>query len=112
MSQSIQEREKRARKKNGGGGAAGGDSEEASEAVAEDAEPEKVEEKVEVAVAQKSKDRKEHGVRLRGRARGVDSLPMVILNRKKATNYWMWGASAAALVMILVAVIGYNSYMS
>ncbi|KAG6385444.1 hypothetical protein SASPL_154279 [Salvia splendens] len=37
-----------------------------SEAVAEDAEPEKVEEKVEVAVAQKSK---EHGVRLRGRAR-------------------------------------------
>ncbi|KAG6424386.1 hypothetical protein SASPL_114804 [Salvia splendens] len=105
------EREKRARKKSGGGGAAAAaESEEAGEAVAEDAEAEKAEEKVEVevAVAKKSKERKEHSVRQRGRARGGDSLPKAILKRKKATNYWMWGAAAAALVAILVAVVGYS----
>ncbi|XP_042060631.1 proton pump-interactor 1-like [Salvia splendens] len=107
----LKEREKRARKKSGGGGAAAAaESEEAGEAVAEDAEAEKAEEKVEVevAVAKKSKERKEHSVRQRGRARGGDSLPKAILKRKKATNYWMWGAAAAALVAILVAVVGYS----
>ncbi|XP_042066684.1 proton pump-interactor 1-like [Salvia splendens] len=100
----LKEREKRARKKIGGGGAAAAESEEGGEAAAEDAE---AEEKVEVAVAQKSKERKEHSVRQRGRARGGDSLPKAILKRKKATNYWMWGA-AAAVVVILLAVVGYS----
>ncbi|KAK4484712.1 hypothetical protein RD792_007304 [Penstemon davidsonii] len=106
------EREKRARKKTGAGGAAV-ESEEATEAVAEVAEPEKMEEKVETLVPQKNKDRKENAIRNRGgRPRGgADSLPKAILKRKKATNYWVYIAPAAALVVLVLMVIGY-SYLS
>ncbi|KAH0670872.1 hypothetical protein KY285_025124 [Solanum tuberosum] len=37
------------------------------------------------------------------RARGSE-LPIAILKRKKATNYWLW---AAALAILVLLVIGY-----
>ncbi|KAH6775628.1 proton pump interactor 1 [Perilla frutescens var. hirtella] len=106
----MQEREKRARKKSGAGGATV-DSDEPTETVPEDTELESVEDKVEMPVAQKSRERKEHTTRHRARPRGPDSLPKAILKRKKATNYWVWAAPAAAVVVIVLLVVGY-SYLS
>lgn len=105
----FQEREKRARKKNGSAVPAV-ESEEPTEAVAEVAEPEKIEEKIETPAPQKNRDRKENGIRHRGRPRGPDSLPKGILKRKKATNYWVWAAPAALVILVLLFV-GYN-YLS
>ncbi|PIN03777.1 hypothetical protein CDL12_23700 [Handroanthus impetiginosus] len=101
-----EEREKRARKKSGAAVAAN-NSEEPTEPVPEVSEPEKVEEKTETPTAQKSKDRKEHVVRHRARPRGMDALPKAVLKRKKATNYWIW-AIPAALVVLVLLVVGYN----
>lgn len=105
----LKEREKRARKKNGATAPAE-ESEESTEAVAEVAETEKVEEKIETPAPQKNRDRKENTIRHRGRPRGPDSLPKAILKRKKATNYWIWAAPAALVILVLVFV-GYN-YLS
>ncbi|KAK4439183.1 Proton pump-interactor 1 [Sesamum alatum] len=87
------------------------ESEEPTEDVAEVAESEKVEEKIETPAPQKNRDRKENTIRHRGRPRGPDSLPKAILKRKKATNYWVWAAPAAALVILVLAFVGYN-YLS
>jgi len=55
----------------------------------------------------KEKVQKESGIRSRSRARGPDSVPKkVILKRKKSNNYWVWVA-VAALVVLLLAVLGY-----
>lgn len=67
----------------------------------------------EVKVAPKSKERKEKmAVRQRGggRAKGPDSLPK-ILKRKKATNYWVWAAALAAILVVLLSVMGYYYLM-
>ncbi|KAK6154348.1 hypothetical protein DH2020_008596 [Rehmannia glutinosa] len=109
LAEKAAEREKRARKK-GGAAVTSLDSEEPTETVEEVAELEKVEEKIETPVPQKNKDRKEHTLRHRARPRGPDSLPKVILKRKKATNYWVW-AVPAALVALVLLVVGY-SYLS
>ncbi|KAK6134565.1 hypothetical protein DH2020_031685 [Rehmannia glutinosa] len=103
------EREKKARKKAGAAVTAVDSEEPPTEADAEVAEPEKIEEKIELP--QKNKDRKENTIRHRGRARGQDSLPKAILKRKKATNYWVWAAALAALAIVLLLLVGYN-YLS
>ncbi|XP_051124931.1 proton pump-interactor 1-like [Andrographis paniculata] len=104
----LKEREKRAKKKTGGG-ATTADPEESTEATVEAAEPEKIEEKVEIPAPQKSKDTKDSTIRHRNRPRGQKPLPKAILKRKKATNYWLWGgAAAAALLALILAIVGYR----
>ncbi|GMJ11446.1 hypothetical protein HRI_004813800 [Hibiscus trionum] len=102
------EREKKAKKK-AAASTIGADPEEPTEAVAEAPEPEKDENAdapVPAPVVVKDKVQKENPVRYRNRTKGRDSLPRPILKRKKSTNYWMWAAPAAVVVLILVA-LGY-----
>ncbi|CAI9784217.1 unnamed protein product [Fraxinus pennsylvanica] len=97
----LQEREKREKKK--AGAVLSQDSEEPTEAVAEVAELEKTEGKVETPVPPKNKGWKENTTKHRARPRGPDSLPKVILKRKKATNYWLWAVPAVLVVLVLLA---------
>ncbi|ONI12723.1 hypothetical protein PRUPE_4G180600 [Prunus persica] len=100
------EREKKAKKK--GSSAHETQPEEPTEAVAEAAEPEKVTENVEAPVLAKAKVQKDSNLRNRGRPRGTESLPKAILKRKKSsTNYWLWAAPAALLVVLFLA-LGYH----
>ncbi|KAF8051275.1 hypothetical protein N665_1756s0014 [Sinapis alba] len=93
------EREKKA-KKNAGEAV----PEEAAEA--SDAEKDETEAPVEEK-PQKEKVLKEKPVRNRIRTRGgPEALPRAILKRKKATNYWIW-AAPAALVVLMLLVLGY-----
>ncbi|CAI9754979.1 unnamed protein product [Fraxinus pennsylvanica] len=108
-SNSFQEREKRAKKK-AGASVAAQVSEEPAEAVREAFEPNKEDEAVETLVSTKNKDWKEHPVRHRPRRRGSDSLHKVALKHKMTTKYWVWAAPAALVVLVLV-VLGY-SYLS
>lgn len=69
-------------------------------------------EAVQAVAAPKSKERKERTtVRLRGKGKGPDSLPKIILKRKKATNYWTWAAAIAAILAVLLSVLGYYYMM-
>lgn len=103
----LKEREKRARKKGGSSVADQEPTEEPTETPAEVAEEEKAEENVETTLAPKVKARKENTVRHRAtRARGSE-LPKAILKRKKATNYWLWAGAPAALVVVILLVVGY-----
>lgn len=97
----LKEREKREKKK--AGAVLSQDSEEPTEAVAEVAELEKTEGKVETPVPPKNKGWKENTTKHRARPRGPDSLPKVILKRKKATNYWLWAVPAVLVVLVLLA---------
>ncbi|KAL6535727.1 hypothetical protein OROHE_012571 [Orobanche hederae] len=104
------EREKRARKKAGIAVNAADTEEPTTEAIEVVDDPEKIEEKIEIP--QKNKDRKEITLRRhRARPRGPDSLPKAILKRKKATNYWVWNAPAAAVALVLLVLVGYQ-YLS
>lgn len=70
------------------------------------------EEGVQAAAAPKTKERKEKTtVRSRGKVKGPDPLPKIILKRKKATNYWTWAAALAAILAVLLAVLGYYYMM-
>ncbi|XWS10005.1 hypothetical protein CRYUN_Cryun39dG0038300 [Craigia yunnanensis] len=51
----------------------------------------------------KDKVQKENTIRYRNRTKGSESLPRAIL---KSTNYWIWAAPAALVVLILLA-LGY-----
>ncbi|KAM5586031.1 proton pump-interactor 1 [Rosa sericea] len=100
----LKEREKKAKKK--ATSATESNPDEATEPIAEVAEPEKVNESVEVPVPAKEKVQKDKTIRNRGRPRGPDSLPKAILKRKKSNNYWVWAAPAALLVVVFLA-LGY-----
>ncbi|XP_011098299.1 proton pump-interactor 1 isoform X2 [Sesamum indicum] len=106
----LKEREKRARKK-AGAAVAPPDSEEPSETVPEVSEPEKVEENTETPATQKNNDRKEHLMRHRARPRAPNALPKAILKRKKASKDWLWVTVPAALLVLVLLVVGYN-YLS
>lgn len=102
-----QEREKKAKKKAGSSSL-----EETSESAAEASEAEKVEETEEpVSAPLPVKDKiQKKNASIRHRSRGVkapDAVPKAILKRKKSTNYWMW-AAPAALVVLLLLVFGYS----
>ncbi|KAJ6332976.1 hypothetical protein OIU77_008934 [Salix suchowensis] len=97
----LKDREKKLKKKAAASTSAT-EPEETAEAVAEAAEPEMVEVNDEVPVSVKEKVRKENTVRSRNRPRGPDSLPKVIMRRKKSTNVWMWAAPAAAFVVLVL----------
>ncbi|CAN7071971.1 unnamed protein product [Brassica oleracea var. botrytis] len=71
-----------------------------------DAEKEEIEAQVEEK-PQKEKALKEKPIRNRIRSRGgPETLPRAILKRKKSTNYWLW-AAPAALVVLMLLVLGY-----
>ncbi|CAH2077773.1 unnamed protein product [Thlaspi arvense] len=97
------EREKKAKKKSGGNTEAEAVSEEAPEA--SEAEKEELEAPVEEK-PQKERALKEKPIRNRIRNRGPETLPRAILKRKKSTNYWVWAAPAALVVLLLLA-LGY-----
>lgn len=105
----LKEREKKAKKK-ASASAPGSDPEEPAEAGSEDAEPEKIDENVETSVpakkVQMEKVNKVKSIRNRNRSKGPDSVPKALLKRKKSTNYWLWAAPAAVLVLLLL-VLGY-----
>lgn len=96
------EREKKAKKKNGGNTET--EAEEVPEA--SEAEKEEIEALVQEEKPQKEKVIKEKPIRNRIRSRGAETLPRAILKRKKATNYWIYAAPAALVVLILL-VLGY-----
>ena len=105
----FQEREKKAKKKAAASTAAA-NLEEPTEVVADASEPEKVDVNADAPVpapfSLKDKIQKENTIRYRNRTKGPESLPRAILKRKKSTNYWIWAAPAALMVLILLA-LGY-----
>ncbi|XP_027340030.1 proton pump-interactor 1-like isoform X2 [Abrus precatorius] len=103
----LKDREKKAKKKALGFAAVPNPQDEPIDAVVETTEPEKVNDNVEAPAPVKEKVQKESGIRSRGRARGPDSVPKVILKRKKSNNYWVW-VVAAALLVLLFLVLGYT----
>ncbi|CAJ1957137.1 unnamed protein product [Sphenostylis stenocarpa] len=102
----LKDRERKAKKKASGAGVIANPEDEEKDEVAEITEPEKVDEDLQAPVPVKDKVQKESGIRNRNRPRGPDSVPKVILKRKKSNNYWVWVA-AAALLVILFVVLGY-----
>ncbi|KAL5989854.1 hypothetical protein ACLOJK_010749 [Asimina triloba] len=106
----LKEREKKAKKKAADAAAA-----EAAEIEADNGnlELEKTEANVEVlapasaAGAPKIKEPKET-VRNRIRSKGQDSLPKVILKRKKSPPCWQWAVPASAAAFVMLAVIAYR----
>ncbi|KAF5202341.1 Proton pump-interactor [Thalictrum thalictroides] len=92
------DREKKAKKKAG--------VEEQTEPEEEVVEPEQVEINSEAPPTSKPRERKESAIRHRPRGKGHDSLPKAILKRRKSTQYWVWAAPAAVLVVMLLA-LGY-----
>ncbi|KAK1389302.1 Proton pump-interactor 1 [Heracleum sosnowskyi] len=90
-------------------------TEEPTEATADMVgETENADEVVQAKAAPKTKERKEKTVvKQRGgaRAKGPDSLPKIILKRKKATNYWVWAAALATILVVLLSVMGYYYLM-
>ncbi|KAK7324569.1 hypothetical protein VNO77_28241 [Canavalia gladiata] len=102
----LKDREKKAKKKALGSAGAPNPEDEPKDTVDEADEPEKVNDNVEAPAPVKERVQKESGIRSRSRARGPDSIPKVILKRKKSNNYWVWVAAAALLVLLLF-VLGY-----
>ncbi|KAL1203074.1 Proton pump-interactor 1 [Cardamine amara subsp. amara] len=99
---SFVEREKKAKKKTGGNTEA--EAEEVPEA--SEAEKEEIEALVQEEKPRKEKVIMEKPIRNRNRSRGAETLPRAILKRKKATNYWIY-AAPAALVVLMLLVLGY-----
>ncbi|XP_040990035.1 proton pump-interactor 1-like [Juglans microcarpa x Juglans regia] len=107
----LKEREKKAKKKASASALATDPEKPPMEVVSEDAEQEKIDEIVEAPVAAKQKVQREkvqkgNTIRPRNRSKGPDSVPKVFLKRKKSTNYWIWAAPAAVLV-VLFLLLGY-----
>ncbi|KAE8723498.1 Proton pump-interactor 1 [Hibiscus syriacus] len=102
LAEKAAEREKKAKKK------AAAYPKDSSEAVAQDSETEKVDftldAPVTAPVSVKDKVPKENNARYRNRNKGLESLPRVMLKRRKSTNYWIWAAPAATMVLILLAM--------
>lgn len=101
----LKEREKKAKKK-----AAANAPEEPAEEVPEAEEPERADANastpVEAPTLAKPKVGKENTLKHRTRSRGQESLPKAILKRKRSTNYWVYAASAA-LVVLLSLILAY-----
>ncbi|XP_009137666.1 proton pump-interactor 1 [Brassica rapa] len=77
------------------------------EAVSEEVPEASEAEKEETEAPVEEKPQKEKPVRNRIRTRGgPETLPRAILKRKKATNYWIY-AAPAALVVLMLLVLGY-----
>ena len=97
----LQEREKAAKKKTGGSNAYEAISEEVPEA--SEAEKEEIEVPVEEKPKKEKKVLKEKPIRNRIRNRGgPETLLRPMLKRKKQTNYMVWAAPAAVVVLMLL----------
>ncbi|WVZ00801.1 hypothetical protein V8G54_026870 [Vigna mungo] len=104
----LKDREKKAKKKaSGATGVVANPEDEPKDEVTETTEAEKVDDDIQAPAPVKEKVQKEIGIRSRNRARGPDSVPKVILKRKKSNNYWVWVAAAVAALLVLLAVLGY-----
>ena len=99
------EAEKKLKKAKKKSGAAPQEEQEAAEVEAP--EQEKVTEVVEAPAPVKEKAPKESVVRSRIRSKAPESIPKAILKRKKSNNYWIWVA-VAALLVVLLSVLGYT----
>ncbi|OMO73301.1 hypothetical protein COLO4_27176 [Corchorus olitorius] len=106
----LKEREKKAKKKAAASAGATNPEESQSDAVAESSEAENVDTNADAPapapVPVNDKVQKEKPIRHRNRAKGPESVPRAILKRKKSTNYWLWAAPAALVVLMLLA-LGY-----
>ncbi|CAN7127762.1 unnamed protein product [Brassica rapa subsp. narinosa] len=101
----LQEREKAAKKKTGDSNAYEAISEEVPEA--SEAEKEEIEAPVKEKPKKEKKVLKEKPIRNRIRNRGgPETLPRPMLKRKMQTNYMVWAAPAAVVVLMLL-VLGY-----
>ncbi|XP_048609177.1 proton pump-interactor 1-like isoform X1 [Brassica napus] len=95
------EREKAAKKKTGGSNTYEAISEEVPEA--SEAEKEEIEAPVEEKPKKENKVLKEKPIRNRIHNRGgPETLPRPMLKRKKQTNYMVWAAPAAVVVLMLL----------
>lgn len=108
----LQDREKKAKKKAAASGPASESEDQPAEVGPDVTELEKAEENVEAPVPSKKKDRKETTIRYSKRGKGADSLPRVVLKRKKSTNYWLWAAAPAAVLSVaMLLVVGYKYFL-
>lgn len=103
----LQEQEKKAAKKRGSASTpVTNNSEEQTDGAVE---PEMADPIPESPVAEKKvvvQKEKTSTVRYRGKPR--ESIPKIIPKRKKSTNYGVWGASAAAVALVVILVaLGY-----
>lgn len=104
----LKEREKKAKKK-AGASAPPSDAEQI-EMEAKDDEPEKTDVNVEAPIPPaKSKEHREN-VRYRNRPKAKDSLPKVILRKKKSPSYWVW-AIPAIVIVLLLSVLAYYYFI-
>ncbi|KAK6946714.1 hypothetical protein RJ641_000187 [Dillenia turbinata] len=108
----LLEREKKARKKAGASAPGSNpEGEEPCEPVSEAAEPEKASETVEVPVPSKKKEQNENAaIRYRTRSKGPESLPKAIIRRRKSPNYWLYGAGGAAVLILVLLVLGFQYF--
>ncbi|PKU65723.1 proton pump-interactor 1 [Dendrobium catenatum] len=107
----LKEKEKKARKKVGvSSQPADG---EQSESETKEAEPELQEEtnvNTDSTKPEKVKDQfKEKSIRSRGRAKGQNQMPKVLLKKKKQHSYWLWAVPAAICALLLVVIGFYYS---
>jgi hypothetical protein len=102
----LSQKLERKAKKKASASAPSSDPEESAEAVSDAAETEKADENAEVPFPAKEKGQKVANIRHKIRSKGPDSVPKGFLKRKKTTNYWLWAAPAAVLVL-LFSVLGY-----
>ncbi|KAK7313040.1 hypothetical protein VNO77_37386 [Canavalia gladiata] len=105
----LKEREKKAKKAASTSAGAPNPEEPANEAV-DVIELEKTTDNASALAPAKEKVQKESSVKSRNRAKamkGPESIPKAILRRKRSQNYWVWVASGALLVLVLL-VLGYN----
>ncbi|KAL0906105.1 hypothetical protein M5K25_024570 [Dendrobium thyrsiflorum] len=107
----LKEKEKKARKK-AGVSSQPADAEQ-SETETKDAEPEMQEEtnvNTETTAPEKGKDQfKEKSIRSRGRAKGQNQMPKVLLKKKKQHSYLLWAVPAAICALLLVGIGFYYS---
>jgi len=68
-------------------------------------EPEEADVKLDIPVSEASKPKKVN-VKYRNRPKAKEQLPRMILKRKKSHSYGYWAAPAAILA-VLLAVVGY-----
>ena len=74
--------------------------------MAEAIEQEKVNDNVEATVPAKEKVPKESSARYRSKTKVPDTIPKAILKRKRSNNYWVWIASSALCLILLVLAYG------
>ncbi|KAK4767833.1 hypothetical protein SAY87_002974 [Trapa incisa] len=105
----LKDREKKLKKKSAASGPATNSEEQAEETTEQESdlstEAPSLEEK------DKKVQKEKTTIRHRGKVRGTESMPKVFPRRRKSTNYWVWAAPAAGvLVLLLLLALGYQYF--